>query len=390
MMALSTGAAFLPGCDKADTIQRYQVAKTSDAPSTPDVAMAGAQPPAPNLPGAGDMPAPDGTAPGANAGGMASQAPASIQWTVPPTWKQLPGKEMRYASFIVSPADPKLELSVVPLGGTGGSLLSNINRWEGQIGLPSSTDDDLKNLVTRVDVAGTPVDLFDRTGAPPADHSTPERIIAAIASHGDRTWFFKLSGPADEIQSQIANFHDFIQSIRFDAPPAADAGVTPPLAAPGAGAASTAPPADAGAPLPITFSVPSGWQQEQSGANAFRVVAFTVASGADAGEAVVTCVAAGSGTMIDNVNRWRGQVGLDPLTNMDQDKTQKLAVGNREAVLWDFDNTAGGHRMLVAMITYGQKWWFFKLVGSPSLVAAEKAAFNQFVTSVQFRGPAGE
>jgi hypothetical protein len=366
---------WLAGCDKDDTIQRYQVAKTSDTPAAPDPAIPG------------DMPATPADA---------SQTAAPIHWTVPASWKQLPGNNMRYASFAVSAVHPELELSVVPLGGTGGSLLSNINRWEGQIGLPASSEDDLKKLVTRIDVAGTPVDLFDRTGAAPADHTTPKRIIAAIVAHGDRTWFFKLSGPADQLQNEQEHFRDFVRSIRFDAAP--DAAQTSPAdASPviaNAPSASAVAGADTGAgqgatAMPITFSVPAGWQQEPARDNSIRVVGFSVANGSDTGEAVVTRVTAGSGTMIDNVNRWRGQVELDPITSLAQDSTEKLNVGDRQATIWDFDNSAAAHRMIVAMITVGDNWWFFKLSGPPALVAAQKAAFTQFVTSVKFRGAAG-
>jgi len=352
LIVLPVWAALFAGCDKDDSIQRYEIAKTSDdSPSNDTAATPAAAPQA--------------------------EAAAPIHWTVPAGWKQLPGNDMRYCSFAVSADHPDLQLTVVPLAGSAGGLLSNINRWEGQIGLPPSQQDDLKKLVTRIDVAGTPVDVFDRTGPQNADHSPGKRILAAIIAHGDQTWFLKLSGASDLVQSQKANFDSFIRSIRFDVPQDSSA-VADSAAAP------------ANAALPIAFTIPSGWQQETpSQVSAFRVVAFEIASGTDSAEAVVTHVAKDSGTMLDNINRWRGQVELPPVDDPASAGPQKLDLPAGQATVWDFDNGAAGRRMILAMITHGSQWWVFKLIGPSSIVADQKSNFNSFLTSVQFQDNAG-
>jgi hypothetical protein len=352
LIVLPIALGAMAACDKDDSIQRYEVAKASDDAAAPV---------APTAPSA--------------------DAKQPIHWTAPATWKQLPGNDMRYASFAVSPQHPDLQVTVVPLAGAGGSLLDNINRWEGQIGLPPSTENDLKGLISAINIAGTPAVLFDRTGAKPTDGTPPKRILAAILAHGDRTWFFKLDGSNDLVDGEKNNFNTFVNSIRFDDVPDAPADMTP----------GPAPAAATDAPLPLSFTLPAGWQQENgSQSSPFRVVAFKVSSGPDTAEAVVTHVAKDSGTMLENINRWRGQLDLDPVDNAEKSPYETIKTPGGDATVWDFENPATHRRMIIAMITHGTEWWFFKLDGSSPLVAAQKTNFNSFMTSIQFRSNAGE
>jgi len=41
------------------------------------------------------------------------------------------------------------------------------------------------------------------------------RLLAAILPHGEHTWFFKLSGPADAVGEQAEAFDGFVRSVRF-------------------------------------------------------------------------------------------------------------------------------------------------------------------------------
>jgi hypothetical protein len=360
LMVLPLCLGVITGCDKDDTVQRYEVAKTSDLPVSNETTAPPTAPPV-------------------------DQAAAPIHWTIPTDWKQLPGNEMRFASFAVDAGHPDLQVTVVPLSGNGGSLLSNINRWEGQIGLAPSSEDELKGLLSIITVAGAPVVIFDRTGPQPADHSPPKRILAAIFSHADRSWFFKLAGANDLVQNQKVAFDGFVRSVRFDGSPDTPADMT---AAP-TNIPAPATPADS--TLPITYVLPQGWSQESAAqASPFRVVAFNVAFGTDTAEAVVTHVVKDSGTMLLNINRWRGQVGLDPLDDAGKMPSEKMTVHGLDATAWNFENTAADKRMLVAMITHGGEWWFFKLSGTSALVAGQKSNFDSFVTSIAFRGDKGE
>ena len=44
---------------------------------------------------------------------------------------------------------------------------------------------------------------------------SPVRMLVAMVPHGERTWFFKLVGPADTVGQQQEAFDRFVQSVRF-------------------------------------------------------------------------------------------------------------------------------------------------------------------------------
>jgi hypothetical protein len=168
-------------------------------------------------------------------GSGAMQAPAQIRWEVPAGWKQMPGGEMRFATFVLED-DPVIELTVIPLGMQAGSLVANVNRWEAQINQPPTPEAELGKVVTRIEANGLRIDEVDLTGT--AQDGTPQRVLGAILPHDGRVWFFKAVGPPQKMAQQKENFGKFIRSIRFEMPaapapagpdaPAAPAPATPP------------------------------------------------------------------------------------------------------------------------------------------------------------------
>ena len=190
----------MAGCDKGDPVTTY------DAPREPaKPALPAGHPPV----GGGQMP-----------GMQAAAAPAGqIQWDVPAAWKQLPGGgEMRFATFAILADDPTVVLTVIPLGAQSGSLVANVNRWEGQLGSPMTPEAELGKVVKRVEANGVKIDVIDLIG--PEKDGAQQRMLGAILPHEGRVWFFKAVGPAQKMAGQKDNFDKFIHSIRFGAPAA--------------------------------------------------------------------------------------------------------------------------------------------------------------------------
>jgi len=351
------------GCDRKEQIETYSIPKALPIPSEP-VADNG-------------------------------DTIAAPQWTVPQGWTLIPARDMRFASFAVSAAHPEVQLTVVPLDAGGGTLLDNVHRWQKQLGLEPSSTEDLKNIMTTADLSGTPAGLFDFTGAPPSDGKPQQRMLAAIVPQPTQTWFFKLVGPIDIVTGQKSNYDRFIHSLKFPAPP---------QDAPAATAADDASPATQ--PSPITYVVPAGWTEKPE-RNEFRVVAFDIPDGNQSGQVIVARMPANSGTLLDNINRWRQQVHLDPLTDPSQIPAQTLKLGGLDAMMWDIEGSpvtqpasagesqpgtdvpqSGPRSVIVAMLTRGSEWWFFKLQGPATIVTAQKSSFQNFLQSVQFSGDA--
>ncbi len=131
-----------------------------------------------------------------------------IGWSVPVGWKAMPAGQMVYAAFAATGDDPPLRVTVIPLPAQ--PLLPNVNRWEGQLGLPASGEADLGKKVRRIDVAGVAVDVVDLTGP-----DGQQRLLGAVIPQGERMWFIKMMGPAEKVAGQKENFEGFVRSVRF-------------------------------------------------------------------------------------------------------------------------------------------------------------------------------
>lgn len=365
LMLLSAGV-FVVGCNKNDTaIRTYNAPKDMPAP---EVASAD-QPPA-------EMPADDSAS--------TVDAPP-VNWTVPPGWKQVGGAGgMRLASFSVSQNDPKAELTVVRLGAEAAEVLPNVKRWAGQLKLPEISESDLPKYVKQTQVSGEQGELVEMTGSP-ASGNPPTGLLAAIVPHEGATWFFTLKAPQPIVEAQKDNFEKFVHSVQFVTgrpTPETDASQSP-----------NGNPHDESAGPSISYKLtgwkaPAGWQ-EQPGANSMRVTSFRVGSGDEQAEVIVSRMHKGMfGSIPDNMNRWRGQVGYEPVDKPEPDGVEQIQMAGHEALLMTFKGAPDGPKpvreLLIAMDQEGTDFWFIKMLGPESLVARQQDAFKQFLNSMHF------
>ena len=99
-----------------------------------------------------------------------------------------------------------------------------------------------------------------------------------------------------------------------------------------------------------------------------------------------------AGSDLDNVNRWRGQVGLPGISEGELAKlAQAVEIAGQAASLYEQAGTnalsGNASRVLAAITRRDGVAWFFKMTGDEALVAQQKAAFVGFLKSVGF--PAG-
>lgn len=357
------GIACLTGCRKQDVVTLYT------APKEPVRTVSSEMP--------ADHPPIDGSAPGGTStpGNGAEQPEAKDEqptWTIPDGWKPTPVKQMEFAAFMASPEPAPVRMTVVPLGQGGGGLLANINRWEGQVHLPPSSQEDLAKVVKQVSINGTPVTLVNLIN--PAED---RRLMAAILRHGDMTWFFKMVGAPEHLAAQEAKFDAFLHSVRFGAP--ADATPAKPMVAAGSEQAEGG----------LTYATPKGWTREP--ARKMMIMSFSAGEGDDKADIAVTRFpTAVLEDFQSNLNRWRGQVGLPP-SNDQPTNMGETHVGGLRAVLITLDGPAADGRkarQLKVAITpdNAQMVWFFKIVGSADAVSKQQEAFDQFLGSLRFAG----
>jgi hypothetical protein len=151
-------------------------------------------------------------------------------------------------------------------------------------------------------------------------------------------------------------------------------------------AVASAPP-NVPASVPIHWTAPAGW--EEQAASGMRVGSFTVTQDGKRADVSVIPLAGVSGSELDNVNRWRGQVGLPPVSPEKLSESgEKVEIGSMPAALYDLagtdPQTKQPMRILASILSTGGTAWFFKMSGADTMVEAQKPAFKQFLKSVQF------
>jgi len=134
----------------------------------------------------------------------------------------------------------------------------------------------------------------------------------------------------------------------------------------------------------LTWTVPSAWQTKP--ASGMRKATLIVAEGA---EVAVTAFPGDVGGELANLNRWRGQLGLAPVTEAEQATAiTRLTAGELQIAVVDL---LGGPaekpvRMLGAMVPFGGATWFFKLMGPDAVVENAKPTFLTFLQSLKASG----
>jgi hypothetical protein len=139
----------------------------------------------------------------------------------------------------------------------------------------------------------------------------------------------------------------------------------------------------------ISLKAPPHWQRQPPGP--MRKASFVVqeADGAKV-DISVTSFSSESGGLLANINRWRGQLGLDPVdAELLESTIQRRNLGGREFVIVDFVNEESAadkkQRIVGAILPASDETWFFKMTGGDAVTAAQKPAFLGVLESVEFR-----
>ena len=147
--------------------------------------------------------------------------------------------------------------------------------------------------------------------------------------------------------------------------------------------ANTAVPTASGSDL--AWTAPNEWKQKP--ASAMRKGSYAVV-GADGAEAdlSITAFPGNVGGDLANINRWRGQISLPPITEADlPNQTQHIDANGLHMTFVEFANTSGDkpQRIMGAIVPFGTATWFFKLTGPDALVASQREAFLAFLQTIK-------
>ncbi|MEX2285823.1 MAG: hypothetical protein WD648_01960 [Planctomycetaceae bacterium] len=140
---------------------------------------------------------------------------------------------------------------------------------------------------------------------------------------------------------------------------------------------------------PLTYTAPEGWRPGQTGA--MRAAAFDVVDGDKKLE--ITVISLPPSDLLENVNRWRDQVHIAPMTDEQLKSAVKtVPVGSLSGDFVELvgtDNEKRPETILGVIVTQADRAWFFKLKGNAELASREKDRFLAFVQSTRFGGAEG-
>jgi hypothetical protein len=343
----------LASCEKNSEIKVYRVSKAPLEESAPQQQEA----------------MPTNTAAPRMPGGLAPTAASAV--TTPPNWESQPLSQMRQASFLVKGDKGAVaDISLVSLGTAAGNALDNVNRWLDQLGQPPINEQQLGEIAQRLRTSLGDVVIVDLAGLPKdADPTRDGRIIAAMVTTGDSTLFFKMRGNADLTEAQKGDFIKWVAAV---------CDVRTETRSPQMAAMRS----QGGAAPQIKWKMPEGWTEVPP--SSMRYASFNApAPDGDKIDISIVTFAGDGGSDADNINRWRGQIGLAPI--------DAAAVTSQVAPLKTADTTfsttdiAGAKaRTIAAWTRHDGRVWFFKATGPNAAVEKEKPNFVKFIESVRF------
>lgn len=263
------------------------------------------------------------------------------KWSLPVGWTEQPGNAFRYATLVTT-GKQEISVSKLPLGKDPlpDQILSNVNRWRGQVNLPPTDAEGLK----------------------------ADSVSFDLELGGEKlpVTFVNLEGTGGGAGRM-----------------GAAGGMSPPFAR-----GAVAPPPAAAEKVNLKYELPAGWKP--GAANGFSSLSFVVPDGEAAPEkalkVTVTELPAAANNLVENVNRWRGQAGLPPATPEEIEKTiTKLPVLGGEAteVILTGQETAQGRTIHGIIALEGERMWFVKLDGPSPLAEREREAFRTFAKSLR-------
>lgn len=262
------------------------------------------------------------------------------EWDLPAGWTQQPASGLRFAT-LKRDGEPPLEISVtvLPAGDVpkAEALLSNLNRWRGQLSLPPWKPADVEAETQTVELAG---------GA----------TATLVALEGK-------TKPGGMMP-----------------PFAGGAGMTPPFA--------NRPPKNEN-PVASSATVKATpaehWTAGKVGG--MRKAAYEVAKDGQRVEITIIDLAREAGDRLANVNRWRGQIGMEATDAATlKGALRPIDIGSLKGDLVELvgpTGEKGPQAILGVIVDAGDKTWFIKLQGDAPLALTEKAAFEAFAKTVQ-------
>jgi len=276
-------------------------------------------------------------------------------WELPDGWSEGGKAQMVFA--ILKMPDGDSEIRISRLGGQQ-DLLSNVNRWRGQLEMSPATDDSLDDNLAVKQGKGGEYRLFDQEGK------------SAGRSMG---------GPFMRRQAMMRAQE---AAAKSDAPKQVDKADS---LGEGSAAKSSAKPSKETATNPkFTLQPPEGYSPGKTSA---MVLARFVKETDDGKVQISVVPLTATNQWNDNVNFWRQSVGMEAAKEKEiESESETISVsgieGKKIKLFPDADDAE--QSLIGVMVKHDDAAWFFKMIGDSAAVKSEEAAFDAFLKSFEF------
>ena len=133
-----------------------------------------------------------------------------LAWTKPNSWQPSEGSSMRLASFDFPYKSDLGDISLIQLGGDGGGIAANINRWRTQLGLQPVIASLIENEISRINGQ-----LGEYIFTHIRNEDSGQAFLCAIIPSGGVTFFVKMSSTTETAAAGEADFKSFCSSLHF-------------------------------------------------------------------------------------------------------------------------------------------------------------------------------
>jgi hypothetical protein len=202
-----------------------------------------------------------------------------------------------------------------------------------------------------------------RPAIPPALYLLAASLILASGCRRDEVTHFRVAKQAPGPAMPAAAGGPMMGG----APPGMAGDVPPPPAPEGGG---------------LTWTLPKGWTEKRAGGMRYATLTPPVAGRIDASVVVLPGPAGGE---LQNVNRWRNQIGLPPIEEGAL-AGARTVVKTQAGVLGVYDFTSEGQarsRVIAGLLEARGSTWFVKITGDAAAVASARADFLRLLESLR-------
>lgn len=301
-----------------------------------------------------------------------------VAWVLPENWGENPALAgpMAGSFHVMTKEGPKGRIGVMPFRESVSSL-EVANMFAREIGYGLLDEENLVPLLEKKMIGAREFEWIRLEEQ--RQTQAQKTVLLALYRKDSQTWLFPFIGEKTLIDEELENFSRFLEYTVLRAG-------SKPIKALSSPVSSSPPPAQLPpGPPPPDWTIPSHWTPGQ--ASSMRLASYKISD--EEGNELdfsVTTFPGDVGGLLANVNRWLGQIGLEPTDEAGLKKyVSPIKIDGMAAQL--VEASSSDKTFYAAILMRNNSSWFFKLTGEKTLALKEKENFSEFLDSVCFHKP---